>query len=430
MSEKKKMDAKHLMIIFGCMLLQAIPYGLAQNVPPLFIHYLHTDFSFSLANVGLIFTVGAIASSLVSPFGGKFYAKFSTRLVMTCAMLVSCVGLFMNAFVNSLGMYFLANAIIQIGCVIYSGLGVPYLIGTWFDEKTKAQALGVAFAGGSIGNFFLQPIFANLLHKYAVNSVDGLHHVYLIAAIAALVVGVLVLLFLIRDHKAASADKAVSAEENAKAQEASLKGIGAAAVRKLPAFWILALGMFFIGLNISAQSSQYANYFDAYHVPAAIVGTVGSTFAIACLIGNVGGGVLFAKLGVFHSSLVAFALQFLSCVTMIVFGFTHMAWLGYIWAALYGLTVFIYMSGPAIIIQDLFGMKESSESLGVFSIFFAVGFAIGNVIFGAIVDTMGYLPAWFMTLIFIIIGFTILSMMIKKIMAKNYAHMTSIDEAK
>lgn len=251
--------------------------------------------------------------------------------------------------------------------MIYSGLGVPYLIGLWFDEKTKAQALGIAFAGGSIGNFFLQPIFANLLHRYAVNNVEGLHHVYLIAAIAALVVGLIVLFALIRDKKVSSTQTIGNKNEE------TLHGIGANAVRKLPAFWILASGMFFIGLNISAQSSQYANYFDAYHVPATIVGTIGSTFAIACLIGNVGGGVLFAKLGVFHSSLIAFALQSLSCITMIVFGFTHLNALGYLWAILYGLTVFIYMSGPAIIIQDLFGMKQSSESLGLFSIFFTVG---------------------------------------------------------
>lgn len=422
MSEKKKMDAKHLMIVFGCMLLQAIPYGIAQNVPPLFIHYLHTDFNFSLANVGLIFTIGAIASSIVSPFAGKLYSKFSTRLIMVCALLVSCVGLFMNAFVNSLGMYFLANAIIQIGCVVYSGLGVPYLVATWFDEKTKAQALGVAFAGGSIGNFFLQPIFANLLHKYAVNNIAGLHHVYLIAAIAAVVIGLLVLFTLIHDHKGPSA--ALEEEKGSKAQEKveTLPGIGATAVRKLPEFWILSLGMFFIGLNISAQSSQYANFFDALHIPAGIVGTVGSTFAIACLIGNVGGGILFSKIGVFHSALVAFALQLLSCCTMIVLGFTHLPWLGYIWAALYGLTVFIYMSGPAIIIQDLFGMKESSESLGLFSIFFAVGFAAGNFVFGLVVDSLGYLPAWFMTAAFVIIGFSILSLMIKKIETHHYAH--------
>lgn len=425
MSEKKRMDAKHLMIVFGCMLIQAIPYGIAQNVPPLFIHYLHTDFNFSLANVGLIFTVGALASSLVSPFGGKLYSKFSTRLVMLGALLVSCVGLFMNAFVHSLSMYFLANAIIQIGCVIYSGLGVPYLVGLWFDEKTKAQALGVAFAGGSIGNFFLQPIFANLLHKYAVNNVAGLHHVYLIAAIVAIIVGIVALLTLIRDHNAHQ-----STTKTTTTTTDQLQGIGSKAVRKLPTFWILAFGMFFIGLNISAQSSQYANYFDALHVPAHIVGFVGSTFAVACLIGNVGGGVLFSKLGVLRSTWIAFILQFLSCCTMLVIGKTHLFYLGFLWAALYGLTVFIYMSGPAIIIQTLFGMKQSSESLGLFSIFFAVGFAVGNVVFGAIVDHIGYMVAWLSTLVFIVIGYCIMTIMIKNISRHDYAHVDDIAQAK
>ena len=35
------------LIIFACMLLQAIPYGIAQNIPPLFIHYLEKEYHFS-----------------------------------------------------------------------------------------------------------------------------------------------------------------------------------------------------------------------------------------------------------------------------------------------------------------------------------------------------------------------------------------------
>lgn len=424
----KGSNAKHFMIVFGCMLLQAIPYGIAQNVPPLFIHYLNQDFGFSLANIGLIFTVGAVASSIVAPIGGKFYSKFSTRLVMTGAMIFSAIGLFMNAFANQLWVYFVANGIIQIGCVIYSGLGVPYLIGLWFDESSKAKALGIAFAGGSIGNFFLQPIFANMLHKLASNSIAGLHRVYFIAAVVALVVGLVVLFLLIRDKKVEGTE-AESATETAAAEAATLKGIGAAATRKLSSFWILASGMFFIGMNVSAQSMQYANFFDAMKLPVTIVGTAGSTFAIACLLGNVGGGFLFSKLGVFHSANIAFVLQLLSAGSMILLGVNpSMTWLAYVWAVLYGLTVFIYMSGPAVIIQDLFGMKESSETLGLFSIFFAVGFAIGNVIFGFIADSMGYVPAWISVIVFIVVGYIILTAMIKKIEKKGYAQMSSADD--
>lgn len=424
MSQEKKMDARHFLIVFGCMLIQAIPYGLAQNVPPLFVRYLHMDFHFDMADVALIITVGAVAASLVSPFGGKFFSKFSTRLVMIGAMIVSCIGLFMNSFVNTLPMFFLANAIIQIGTVIYSGLGVPYLIGLWFGEEKKAQALGIAFSGGSIGNFFLQPIFTNLLHKHATNSVAGLHHVYFIAAVAALVVGLFVLFFFIRDYKASNQNSADAKSDNI---ERNLKGIGTKAVRKLPAFWILAAGMFFIGMNISAQSFQYANYFGELHIPTVVIGTVGSTFAIACLLGNSGGGWIYAKLGLFKASLVAFALQLLSCLSMIGLHFVQFNGLAYAWGALYGLSVFIYMSGPAIIIQGLFGMKESSETLGIFSIFFAVGFAIGNVIFGSVVDHFSYLAAWGLTLVFLLIGFIILSTMIHKIQKENYAQV-SIEE--
>lgn len=421
MSEKQKMDAKHLMIVFGCMLLQAIPFGIAQNVPPLFINYLKQDFGFSLASIGFIFTIGAVASALVAPFGGKFYAKYSTKLVMIGGLIFSSIGLFLNAIANQLWLFYVANAIIQIGCVVFSGLGVPYLIGTWFDEKTKAKALGIAFAGGSIGNFFLQPLFANLLHKFATNNVRGLHTVYFYAAVAALVTGLVVLFLMIHDRKVSLSTQANTSSEQ-KDEAPQLRGIGAAATRKLSSFWILASGMFFIGLNVAVQSMQYANYFDSLKLSAGIVGTVGSTFAVACLVGNVGGGMLFAKFGVFHSANIAFVLQVLSAGSMIVLGLNpHWTWLAYVWAALYGFTVFIYMSGPAMIVQDLFGMKESSETLGLFSIFFAVGFAMGNVVFGFIADAMGYIPAWGSVIVFAVIGFVILGAMIKKISKEKYA---------
>lgn len=416
----KKANAKHFMIVFGCMLLQAIPFGIAQNIPPLFMSYLTDNFGFSLAGVGLIFTIGAVAASIASPFGGKFYAKMSTRLVMTGGVIMASIGMFMNVFANSLLMFNIANAIIQMGTVIFSGLGVPYLIGTWFDEHNKAKALGIAFAGGSIGNFFLQPIFANLLEKMATNSIAGLHRVYLIAAVAALVTGLVILLFLIRDNKEVANTQA--ADEEAVVE---LKGIGAANTRKVKGFWILSFGMFLVGLNIAAQSMQYANYLNHLDLKS-VVGTVGSTFAIFCLLGNVGGGVLFSKLGVFKSSVIAFVMQLISAGSMIILGMNpDLTFLAYVWAIFYGFTVFIYMSGPAVMIQDLFGMKESSESLGLFSIFFAVGFALGNVIFGGIVDAMGYTMAWYFVLACIIIGFLVLCSVVKGLERKGYKDMTA-----
>ena len=418
-------NAKHLTIVFGCMLIQAIPFALAQNVMPLFVRYLHIDFNFSLTNIGFIITIGAITASLISPFAGKFFNKYSTRLIMIIALLISCFGLFMNSYVHTLGMYILANIFVQIGAVICSSLGIPYLIGLWFGPAKKAQALGIAFAGGSIGNFFLQPIFTHLLHKYAINNISGLHFIYSIAAWSALIFGLIILLTFIRDYKGANDQNTQHINKNQKNTSADitdqLKGIGTKAVKKLPAFWLLATGMFFVGANVSAQSYQYANYFEHLNFGPTLVGFVGSTFAFACLFGNTGGGWLYSKLGLFRSVLIAFGLQSLSCLSLITLNFIHLSFLPFVWGLLYGLSVFIYMSGPAILIQNLFGMKESSETLGLFNIFLAVGFALGNILYGIAADSFGYLPAWILTFIFLVIGFTTLAIMVHKIKKHNYA---------
>lgn len=412
MSSKMKLDAKHILIIVGCMLLQAIPFGMAQNVQPLFIPELHDTFNFPIAEIGLIFTFGAVASSLVSPIAGKFYDKVATKTMMGIGVIVCSIGLFGNAFSHELWQFIVSNAITQIGCVIFSGLGVPYLIGLWFDKHQKATALGIAFAGGSIGNFFLQPIVSNLFNSFKINQV------YLICAIVAVVVGVLVILFMIKNRK-----DTVVETENAEdtASTVQLKGIGSKRTMKLPMFWILCMGMFFVGLNIAAQSQQYANYFKSLNIDNAQIGFVGSTFAIACLLGNVGGGVIFSKFGVFKATFLAFILQILSVGSMLLLKSTGAMAFGYIWAILYGITVFIYMSGPAIIMQDLFGMKESSVNLGMFSIFFAIGFALGNVVFGYFVDNFGFEAAWFEVIACILIGFIIMLVSIKKIEKENYA---------
>lgn len=412
MSSKMKLDAKHILIIIGCMLLQAIPFGMAQNVQPLFIPELHKTFNFPMSEIGLIFTFGAVAASVISPIAGKFYDKVATKTVMGVGVIICGLGLLGNAFSSELWQFILCNAIAQIGCVTFSGLGVPYLIGTWFDKHQKATALGIAFAGGSIGNFFLQPFVSNL---FTGNSVSK---VYLICAISALVVGVLVILFMIKNRKDTVVEQADSDTTEA---NVVLKGIGSKRTMKLPLFWVLCSGMLFVGLNIAAQSTQYANFFKSLDISNAQIGFVGSTFAIACLLGNVGGGVIFSKFGVFKATFLAFILQLLSVGSMLVLGITKNMLFGYVWAVLYGITVFIYMSGPAVIMQDLFGMKESSVNLGIFSIFFSIGFALGNVVFGLIVDKAGFTAAWYEVIACIVVGFIIMLFAIKKIEKEDYA---------
>lgn len=119
-------------------------------------------------------------------------------------------------------------------------------------------------------------------------------------------------------------------------------------------------------------------------------------------------------------------LQTISILSLIISVFNNKLAIpcAFLWAVLYGLNVYSYMSAPAIMVQNLFGMKDSSQILGIFSIFFAVGFALGNIIFGYFVDTFGFTTAWFSVLLYTVIGFLGLLILIQKIIKNNFSKLS------
>lgn len=315
----KKLKEHKYLIIFMCMLLQAIPFGVSQNIMPLFISYVIKGQGFSLGEFSLIFTIGALASAICSPSIGKLYSKINPKVLFLIGCTVSGAGFLGFAFAKSIWAYYIFQAITQIGTVTFSGLGVPLLVNNWFESHERGKALGIAFSGGSIGNVFLQPIVANCLAGV------GYAHTFLIFGIVSLVVSIPIALLFVRlpkQDESALITKLVSQANstNKKVKEvATFDGLGAKATKKNKYFWVYAIGFLFVGLSISALSTQYAAFFrDRLGFDAKEIGIVGSFFAFFCLIGNISGGFLFDKFGTFKTMFIAGILEAISCVALIL----------------------------------------------------------------------------------------------------------------
>ena len=162
-SINNKQNTKKYLIVFICMFMQAIPFGVAQNIQPLFIPYVIKDFGFSLAGFSLIFTFGAMASAIFSPFLGKLFGKVNIKILFILGTALSSLGFLGFGFAKTLPQFYMLSAVSQVGCVLFSGLGVPYVINNWFPKTGRGKALGIAFSGGSIGNVFLQQITSQML---------------------------------------------------------------------------------------------------------------------------------------------------------------------------------------------------------------------------------------------------------------------------
>lgn len=415
LSTNNKIDnKKKYFIVFICMFLQAVPYSIAQNIQPLFVPYVIKQFGFSLAGFSLIFTCGAIASAIFSPVLGNVFEKVNIKLLFLVGATLSAVGFMGFGFSHNLAQFYALAAMQKVGCLLFSGIGVPYLINSWFPKEGRGKALGIAFSGGSIGNVFLQQITSQMLAS------KGATYSYIFFGVLALVCSLPIVMIFVRLPKAGEVE-VVEENEAEEVQTSGFDGLGAKATKQNKYFWLFSIGYAIIAVSISALSTQYATYFTGeLGLSATLVGTLGSVFAAFCLIGNVSGGALFDKIGTLKTMTISMLLQGVAIVALIFCAKVHA--LAFLFSIAYGLNVYSYMSAPAFMATDVFGKKESSKIFGTISLLFALGYAFGSTLVGMIVDKVGFGAAWIMMLGCVVVGYTLLLGSIKKV-KEQYAEM-------
>ena len=184
-------------IVAVCLLIQAIPFGVASNLPPTFINYVVKAEGFSYASFSLMFTVGTIISAICSPFIGKLFTKVSAKTLYIIGSILVGVGFMAFSFAgNYLIAYYILAGVVQVGVAIVSSIGVPTLINAWF-KVNKGTAMGIAFAGGGLGNIFLQMIAGRWLSDPAI----GYKGAYIRFGAIALVVSLILSIFFVRMPK-------------------------------------------------------------------------------------------------------------------------------------------------------------------------------------------------------------------------------------
>ena len=415
LSTNNKIDnKKKYFIVFICMFLQAVPYSIAQNIQPLFVPYVIKQFGFSLAGFSLIFTCGAMASAIFSPVLGNVFEKVNIKLLFLVGATLSAVGFMGFGFSHNLAQFYALAAMQKVGCLLFSGIGVPYLINSWFPKEGRGKALGIAFSGGSIGNVFLQQITSQMLAS------RGATYSYIFFGVLALVCSLPIVMIFVRLPKVGEVE-VVEENEAEEVQTSGFDGLGAKATKQNKYFWLFSIGYAIISVSISALSTQYATYFTGeLGLSATLVGTLGSVFAAFCLIGNVSGGALFDKIGTLKTMTISMLLQGVAIVALIFCA--KVPALAFLFSIAYGLNVYSYMSAPAFMATDVFGKKESSKIFGTISLLFALGYAFGSTLVGMIVDKVGFGAAWIVMLGCVVVGYTLLLGSIKKV-KEQYAEM-------
>lgn len=123
------------------------------------------------------------------------YGKLNTKMLYLAGGILLSGGFMTFSIADKLWQFYAIAAIAQIGSSIVSGIGIPMLLNSWFDETIKGKAMGMAYAGGSIGNIFLQQLVTRTI------SSSGYAHSYFIFGLIGLVAIIPIALFMIRMPK-------------------------------------------------------------------------------------------------------------------------------------------------------------------------------------------------------------------------------------
>lgn len=418
---KNKKIATGWLIVIACMLVQAIPNGIVMNTQSLYMYPVMQAKGFTLSQFSLIFTIGTIVPAIIGPFIGGIYRKVNTKILyLIGGVLLSC-GFMTFSIAEKLWQFYAIAGVVQVGASIVSGIGVPILLNSWFDKTSKGKAMGIAYAGGSIGNVFLQQLVVGTI------SSRGYAHSYFVFGLVALAAIIPIALFMIRMPKNESEivrGKVQEKEEKTTSVDISYTLKEA---QKNKYFWIMGIGLFFVGIYVSAYSIQYAAYFQGeLKLSPSTIATTGSLFALASLFGNLVGGILFDKLGAVKTLSIGALAVIGSGVALLMAGTSPL--FAHVHSILKGLAMFVYMMTPAYMVGAFFGNKEYGSILGLINLNFALGFCSGSALFGVFVEKFGYNVTWMGILVCVVIAFTSLIIVAKGMTKANKERMERLKD--
>jgi MFS family permease len=316
----------------------------------------------SFANALAMLLMGAL-----SPFVGNLADRFGTARTVAAGGVLYAIGMLMIAAASEGVMLTSGNVLCGIGMAA-AGFGPIFgAISRQTPPEKRSAALGVATAGGSIGQFAIVP-FASLL-QYRL---DNWHATMLILGVMSMLM--VPLAFGLRERHATARPGAAIPQDSADALREAFQTQG---------FWLLTIGFFVCGFHVTFIGLHLPSYISDKAVGMMFFGRRISALELGGwaigLVGlfNLAGSLVWGWLGTRYQKKNMLALLYtLRALAFVVFLALPLSWvsvllfsaaLGFLWLGTVPLTsgLVAYLFGPTHL-SMLWGIVFFSHQLGSF----------------------------------------------------------------
>lgn len=334
---------------------------------------------------------------------GRLYDRYGPKWVIAGYALLFSAGYALMSTMDSLWQFLLC-----LGVLAGTGLGgitIPIfgsIVGKWF-ERRRGLALSLAIAGSCLGQFFLIPVFSDMI------DVSGWRSACL--WIAALVLGVnLVVAFGIvrgdpkkfglkpygssddvRPPSDADAGPGAAADDPARSPDpprvvAAPRDLTLSQAMQTRSLWLFAVTMFICGSGDMLVNTHYVAMVTDYGLPTATAASMFAWLGLMSLVGILVAGPSSDRLGARAPIAVTFLLRVALFVMLVTSKGTVPFW---IFALGFGLTPLVTAPLNNLLVARLYGVTHMGFIAGFINTVHMIGAGLWSFLGGVIFDQTG-----------------------------------------
>lgn len=366
-----------MLVVAAAALVLSGAMGIRQTFG-LFLGPFSFDHGIPVATVALAIALHNLVWGFAQPFAGAAADRYGVAPVVALGGLVFAGGLALAALAPSGPMLLLGMGLmVGIGISCTSFGVVLTAVGQAASPAERSSALGLASAGGSLGQVLLVP-FAETMTSAAGLTAALLALAGIILAVAPLGV------WLGRGGRRSAADDA--------ATEGHLSDVLVQACRN-PGYRLLTLGFFTCGFQLAFIATHLPGYLSLCHMPAGLSATALALIGLFNMAGSWGCGWLGGRFRQQH------VLGWLYLIRGVVIGAFALApkseAVVVLFAAAMGLTWLGTVPLTSGLVAKVFGVRHLGTLFGIVFLSHQIGSFLGAWLGGVVLDATGsYGPVW------------------------------------
>lgn len=353
-------------VLAACVVIALLSTGV-QTSFGVFLKPLQDDFGWTRAAVSLVPSINLLVTCLCFPVAGWLSDTHGPRAVVIAGGLFSALGMALASRIGApwqLYVYYSVMAGIGVAC---ASTPATATVTRWF-ERRRGLALGILQTGTGLGTMALAPLAAYLVSAY------GWRTSFVVISLLTCLVAAAALWLRKQPPTGLPPNERAAGSRGPGAASLEELGLSLGEALRTRAFWLLFL-MYTLGygtlmMNMGHLVARVEDAGIAESTAASCLTVLGA----GNIVGFIGGGLISDRRGRKPVMAVSLTLQAALLVWLINASST---WMFFAFAFLWGMVIGGWAPLMPTVAGDLFGLRRIGSIVGVVSMSYGVGGAVG-----------------------------------------------------